>query len=475
MAFIEVDGDQRSGVASHWLTFDRSAGQPTLVAGWSEVEGLLTVQADRLGMVPLFYALESGRILVSDTLQEVVSRLANRRIDDEAVATFLVLGYLLGNQTLVEGVKVLMPGETLVWSHGSLSSDWSGYPDYGTFSGTRDEAKETFCHLFASAIAKRSQHGVGNLPLSGGRDSRHICLELARQGTPPPATLVLQGFKGDESAEAQQVSAHLGLECRVVAKRGGYASQVFEKNRLNFYSTDENSWYLNLLPHLNGPVFDGLAGDVLCNGSYFDSKLACLIRAGDSAGAVQRLLNGGEYLAFLRSRYRAKWGTGAARQALQSELGAHTDAADPVKSFIFWNRIRREIALLPLVMATQRSEVCLPYEDPELLAFFMSLPWEVYSTNHFHDEVIRESYPEAAHIPYSGNAKKRSARKPFRRLFPEACRMAGALLSPQARPERIAAYMVESLIMGRLTPLSPSFSKLTPVVQAVREMGLDVD
>jgi hypothetical protein len=473
MAFVEVIGRQCLGQASHHLGFDWVAGGPTLVAGWSFDGASLSVSADRLGFIPLFYAREGRRLIVADSLQEAAARLSAPTFDDEAIAVFMALGYLVGDQTPLAGVKVLMPGETLLWREGVLSGERPAIPLMAPFSGDPHEARIRFAELFARAIERRAAGGVGRLPLSGGRDSRHICLELAQQGTPPPRTLVLRAKRGDESGVACTVARHLGIECQVIDNPQDRIAAERQKNRLNHYSTDENSWYLALMPHLQGPVFDGLAGDVLCNGSYFDARLAECLDADDLAGAVSRLLAAGSYTAFLKRPFQERWGIQIAREAINRELSAHAGAPDPVKSFLFWNRIRREIALLPIAMAGQQQAVCLPYQDPDVLAFLLSLPWQSFAMRAFHDEVIKSHYPHAAHIPYSQKPTEPHPRAEWTGISRRAAHLARPLFNVFTRPERVVGYTLEALRTGRTRPLSPTFVKVMPLLQAVQELGVD--
>ncbi|WP_026182232.1 MULTISPECIES: hypothetical protein [unclassified Thioalkalivibrio] len=473
MAFVEVIGRQCLGQASHHLDFDWVAGGPTLVAGWSFDGASLSVSADRLGFIPLFYAREGRRLIVADSLREAAARLSAPAFDDEAIAVFMALGYLVGDQTPLAGVKVLMPGETLLWREGVLSGERPAIPLMAAFPGDPHEARTRFAELFARAIERRAAGGVGRLPLSGGRDSRHICLELAQQDTPPPRTLVLRAKRGDESGVACALSQHLGIECQVIDNPQDCIAAERQKNRLNHYSTDENSWYLALMPHLDGPVFDGLAGDALSNGNYFDPRTAECLDAGDLEGAANRVLMAGSYTSFLKRPFQDRWRLQVAHDAIIRELAMHAGAPDPVKSFLFWNRIRREIALLPIAMAGQQQAVCLPYPDPDVLEFLLSLPWQSFATRAFHDEVIRSRYPHAAHIPYSQKATGSPPRVEWASLSRRVSHLARPLFNAFTRPERVVGYTLEALRTGHIRPLTPTFVKVMPLLQAVQELGVD--
>src|SRR5205085_11171542 len=86
---------------------------------------------------------------------------------------------------------------------------------------------------------------------------------------------------------------------------------------------------------------------------------------------------------FLQSVVRPAWrdrlSLEVAIDRLARELALHQHAADPVKSFNFWTRIRRALALTPYALMRHIRTVYSPYLDYELYDFLSSLPPEVMS------------------------------------------------------------------------------------------------
>lgn len=469
MAILEITRSSYEGSATFEAAFDETADGPSLVAGWRARTGVVDVYADRLGFVPIFYWGTPDRFVVSSSLSEVVSRLPTARVDPAAVSVFLRLGYFIGDQTLVQGVRVLRPGARLSWS-GALSLEAPKYPQLQEFTGTTADARAIYQERFRAAIAARTHHGVGRMTLSGGRDSRHILLELLAQGRPPRALVTLDRGNSDDHIVAAALARRFGLDLiRMRLDRYSLALEQ-EKNRLNHYQTDENTWYLAIRDALDGPVFDGLAGDVLSNGLYFDQEIAEAIRNSKTKAAAALLMQrSGGYLSYLTPEYGQRWNGEMALDAIEQEMRLFTNSPDPMKAFLFWNRTRREIALLPLAMAATRVPVRLPYLDDSLLSFLLSLPAAGYGAEGFHDSVIAEAYPEARGIPY---ASKRTKRNYSIALVGYLCRVAGHLMREPATRGRILAYVAESLLRWSEKPIDAPLSKLGPIVQAHTELGI---
>jgi len=119
----------------------------------------------------------------------------------------------------------------------------------------------------------------------------------------------------------------------------------------------------------------------------------------------------------IREPYREALSLERAIEHFAAELDRHTTAPDPLKSFNFWNRIRRELALVPFGMMRAVPTVYSPYLDHDLYDYLSSLPLEVMSPSlaasdkSFHSEAVVRGYPRYAHLPFEDRAApKRDAR-----------------------------------------------------------------
>jgi hypothetical protein len=89
---------------------------------------------------------------------------------------------------------------------------------------------------------------------------------------------------------------------------------------------------------------------------------------------------------------------------LKSEIEKHLRSSNPIGSFFFWNRTRREIALVPYGLLGSLPKVFSPYLDHDLFDFLVSLPMAMLADHTFHSDTILRAYPQYSHIPYESRA-----------------------------------------------------------------------
>ncbi|ABM62323.1 asparagine synthase-related protein [Halorhodospira halophila] len=468
-----------SGHPSHQLAFDKADDEPTLLAWWAFDGECLQIQADRLGVIPLFHGvLPTGGYVVSDSLLEACS-LAGQPLDLDhaAIAVFLRLGYYLGEDTPFRALRVLAPGERIHFTPRRLTRHVPDLPIMAPRALPRDAAIREYDSLFSEAIRARS---VGTqlktLPLSGGRDSRHILLELDRLGRRPERAVISARSGTDDTDRAVTLAKYLDLDIDLVTQPEDFFALEKEKNRRNHFLTDENAWYLPIAQHLQGTVLDGLGGDVLSNGYGFKRRLASLMADNRLSEAASFLLPSTASTKVLKPFYRDQWSRTVAMNRLHAELARHAKAPNPVASFLFWNRTRREVALIPLTLIAPRADVALPYLDASLLDFFLSLPAEDFGEPGFHDEVLATTYPKASQLPYATKKKatgQRWARIKRSRAYHQQLRAAfdlyrhGHLVGHGCLP-----YLLESFITGHDRPISWPFRPLHPLEQLLEHTAV---
>jgi hypothetical protein len=416
MASIEIVREQGKLVAKGDLDFSyledpaRTADgrtEHTLRAGWIWQHDQLTVCADRLGMLPIFYARSASRLIVGDSLREIVTLLGPMMLDDAAVAVFLRIGFYLGDDTPLAGVRVLSPGtRCCVTAESFVLRSQHEIPIHGEFVGDRATAAAQYSELFAAAVSARVSGQRHGLPLSGGRDSRHILLELVAQGHRPDfaVTAYDRTWLGDLNV-AGSLSEAFGIPhfALLVDDIDSLALET-RRNEATDYLTDEHAWYMRVPRELVAQgaelFFDGIAGDVLSNGLFFNPKLLADMRRGNYDAVARSLLGPQAELRYLSPRMQARLSWHVARDRLTEEVERHVEHLNPIKSFWFWNRTRREIALAPMVIG-RAVPAATPYIAPAVMDFLFSLPPELVGEPGFHDEVISCYRGPAAGLNYS--------------------------------------------------------------------------
>src|SRR6185295_17238611 len=197
----------------HRVQAGNDAPDDGVFASWKWDGRRLTVDTDRYGFYPLFYYSRGDEFGISSNLVRLLQEGAPLDIDREALAVFLHLGFFIDNETPFVHIKVVPPNRGFTWD-GNLQVKEVRHLGY-QLSISRAEAIDRYAQLFRNAIAKRlPRSGDFALPLSGGRDSRHILLELDRAGHRP--RYCITGTKygaGDNDVEIARLLADtLGLK-----------------------------------------------------------------------------------------------------------------------------------------------------------------------------------------------------------------------------------------------------------------------
>jgi asparagine synthase (glutamine-hydrolysing) len=185
---------------------------------WDSRRQQLLLARDRTGMKPLSYALRGDGIVYCSELRALYAfDRSALRIAAGAVMEYLAFGYVPDPNSILEGVRKLPAGHSLLWSPGGavqVSCYWTPpLPD----PAPRDEA-EMVAELRSRLEAAVVSHLESEVPLgaflSGGTDSSTVVALMCRHASGRVRTFSI-GFAEeayDESRAARAVAQHLGTE-----------------------------------------------------------------------------------------------------------------------------------------------------------------------------------------------------------------------------------------------------------------------
>ena len=471
----------------HYLAPRAHERRDGIFAQWHWDGARLIVDNDRYGFFPMFWSrTPNGGVCISPSIVTLIKQGASTELDVEALSLFFRLGFFVGDDTPFAGIRVVPPDALFEWRDGTLECR-GRYPAPAKPSDvSRDEAIDRYIDLFARAMAKRAPTSNDfAIPVSGGRDSRHILLELHRMGFNPRACVTAMDNPPDPNEDpriAAILCGALGFTHVIVDQRLSIFAAQLRKNVETHFCASAHGWYLALADFLNHRTpctYDGIAGDVLSQSKFLSVELDAAFRSGNIDKACSALLSRqvssySGVRGLLKGKLKACLDPCVAKARLSRELTRHLDAPNPVGSFIFWNRTRREIALAPYAMLTGVPAVYAPFLDHELFDFLSTLPSSMVMDHRFHDDTIARAYPSFAHIPYvdpaapaPDDAAERTRflaesacrflpKKPSRlmkNLSPRAKMLAGILsggrIRPWISPFIIYLDQLESIMEGR--------------------------
>jgi len=413
---------------------------------------------DPFGLRPRFWTATADVLLVSSSLAALLAAGAPREIDYRAMAVFLRTGFFVGDDTPFAAICAVPPSPRIVWRrHGPDIESLYAPPPATTL--TRAHAEHRFAELVEAAVGRAASAARGPLvvTLSGGHDSRHLLFALQASGYPPDCCVTVRPIPPsapEEVAVARRVAALVDARHVVIEQRRDRLAAEREKNRLTHWCADEHAQFLPLRRYFaagSHHVVDGLAGDVLSQSQRLDRELhrAFVERRfadvaervlGDRATvepAIQRLLAAEGAVRFSRE-------AAVARVAL--EAARHAAAPNPIASFLFFSRTRREIALAPYAMLG--VPVSTPFADPDVATFLLSLPYALVADRCFHTATIARRYPKYADIPYAAQKPGVDDRSAVRRAAVELATAVALAQSRFVHRGAVASRCVKAMATG---------------------------
>jgi asparagine synthase (glutamine-hydrolysing) len=188
------------------------------LAIWDAARRRLLLARDPMGIKPVYYSIQDGRLLFGSEIRPVRAACsAPPAVDIESVALFLRYRYTPAPRTMFAGINKLAAGEKLVIENGEAKV--SRYYDFKPVpfapQPSVDEAAEQLLELYKAAVKR---HLISDVPLglllSGGMDSSLLLGLMSLYGKEWPTFTVGYGssFRDDELDDAARTAPLYGAK-----------------------------------------------------------------------------------------------------------------------------------------------------------------------------------------------------------------------------------------------------------------------
>jgi asparagine synthase (glutamine-hydrolysing) len=184
---------------------------------WDSRQRHLLVARDRLGVKPLFYRLEPGRLIFASELRALRELVGHSlEIEPQSVYDFFGFRYIPAPHTFYRGVEKLLPGHyMIVDARGArIEPYWDVPPEEETSRTAEDFAEEVIEQLRESIRLRLIADVPLGVFLSGGTDSSAVVAFMAALGARPLRTFSV-GFQEPEYSElpfARRVAQRFSTE-----------------------------------------------------------------------------------------------------------------------------------------------------------------------------------------------------------------------------------------------------------------------
>ena len=208
---------------------DRVTGDFAFVI-WDSRRSRLLCAHDQCGVVPLYYAVTEGALIVSNTLPCVRAHPdVSGELNEQAIADLLLAGMnLTTTTTTFTAIRRLAPGERLSWSPERtlwVERYWSPAPTERRLNPRAGkEYSDRFRDLFTEAVADRIRTDAVGTHLSGGLDASSIAVTAHRLLRNADRAFDLRAYTieyrdlipDDEGRYAREVATHDRLSLEVL-------------------------------------------------------------------------------------------------------------------------------------------------------------------------------------------------------------------------------------------------------------------
>ncbi|HHY71900.1 MAG TPA: asparagine synthase (glutamine-hydrolyzing) [Bacillus bacterium] len=204
---------------------------------WDERKQRLFCARDRMGVKPFYYSNINDSFIFSSEIKSIIaSGICNKKQDNFAIQQYLVFQTVLGEKTLFDGVKKILPGHYMIVDKNGKIEQIKKYWDLD-FTIDYEHAEEYFIDklkvLLEDAVKIRLRSDVPlGAHLSGGLDSSTIASLAAMLNTSGSNFKTFtgafnEGDNYDETKYAKLVSRNIGSEyLEVYPTEGDFLEQI---------------------------------------------------------------------------------------------------------------------------------------------------------------------------------------------------------------------------------------------------------
>uniref|UniRef100_A0A486XVV5 asparagine synthase (glutamine-hydrolyzing) n=1 Tax=Rheinheimera sp. BAL341 TaxID=1708203 RepID=A0A486XVV5_9GAMM len=232
---------------------------------------------DKLRSRPLFYRIENGKFLVSDSAEQFLGSSAAKELNKLSAEEFLLTGFVTGVDTLITGVQQVQAGEYIFWQDSASQVKQTCYDMFlpkhpiveeAHIDHTQSDGKiwyELLDRALIQAMQRLITYSNGRqivLPLSGGYDSRAIALCLKRLNYTNVVCFTFGRVGSPEIKISKKIAESLGFTLHCIYYSAGTWRMLRKNNKFRLFS----EFIHNFVSVPNIQVFPAL--DILINNKF---------------------------------------------------------------------------------------------------------------------------------------------------------------------------------------------------------------
>jgi len=243
------------------------------IALWDSAKRKLFLARDRMGIKPLYYAVDGESLFFGSEMKAILQAPIPRAVDRRALYTILNLSYIPGERTLIERIRKLRPSSYLVFENGSnrVETYWTIPP----LNSMQSEAQvlDKLEAILQESIAAQM---VADVPvgcfLSGGLDTSVLVAYASKSSREPLKTFCMGfGEETDEFSDAKVIAEKFGTDHHELTVDSSRAMKLYPKMIWHMEAPKYNlyPWFVCELVRKHVKVcLSGNGGDEVFGGYY---------------------------------------------------------------------------------------------------------------------------------------------------------------------------------------------------------------
>lgn len=394
---------------------------------WDTQENSATFINDRLGMYYLYYTTTNNRLVFAPEMKALLcDPIVRRNLDFCSMADYFSFGFILGNKTFIEEIKLMPPGSIMRYREGKISIEtyWD-FPFQEVYPkrSLKDYIEELDFILDRAVTRQTRQKKRIGIALSGGFDSRIIAGYLGRK-VDTISAFTFGDAGTDEVVYAGRVAEIIGSHHRAIEYSLEDFYDAFDKVVWLTEGLINTPEYYHLARAIRGEVdvaFSGHGGDDLSG-----RHLTKAVYTSKDRNAIKNLIfsqysqrvgsNVSQKRLFSEGYYKLVKGVSRTNfeetfSGIQTDIPANIQLHHSLK-YRSWREFTRIIDL-PRLYVRYRH----PFFDYEVIDFFLGLPPDMRLNCKVYRGLIINKFPELADIPLPNRRVSIRADRYFRSYY----------------------------------------------------------
>lgn len=379
---------------------------------WNDTTQELLIANDRYGLRPLYYTDDNGYLLYGSEVKSIIQDVNLKRdIDNVSIAEWFSFGYILGDKTFFQKIRLLPPASILTYAKREKISI-EKYWDFDFNRKYHDHSEEYYIENLSKLMIQSMERQMKgshkkSVLLSGGLDSRAIIGSIHKRHY--PIETLTYGRPGCYDAIfAKMISDKLGTNHHFFDLKPDDMIKYIED--VNYVSDGmlnilNANWLLSdiieNMSKFSDVSYHGWIGDTITGSTY----LVCNLSNNDDNFSLFKRLCNNTPIDILKNLFRDSYFPTYEQSIKKSKeyishIGNNIDIPENRLTYINLKERQRRLISAGFVYMRNFLEFRTPFTDYDYVDFNMEIPPKYKIKKYIYKKMILKMFPDLRDIPF---------------------------------------------------------------------------